>query len=281
MDMVVALPSQPELEVVADEQPADVGGVVVGRRLPEQPARADLEQFGGEVGVREAMVDSGAERRAGRRFAVELVGQDAVAAQQVEQLARHHGAERGDAAVLDLDPLVVRSRMADERTRRQRSVADGPENLHLLAAHHVGERGIEMRQARDDRDASRLDPDEVRRQIVERGGAAHIGRLDPAAVRPDHARHQHQPVEAERGLQLGERGFEADARGGDLENAETVLMLALHRAAVDDIAATVGGAPVDGEKGRHQCDSRVTTPPDRPRRKERSAPSFACITVST
>ena len=72
-------------------------------------------------------------------------------AKQVENLACHHRPEFGDPAIRNPHPFVVGAGVADEAIGGDRPIGDRADQLHLLAAHDVGARFVEERDARNDR----------------------------------------------------------------------------------------------------------------------------------
>ena len=237
-------------DVAADEKPAGIGRRVLRRDPAEQHRGPHPEQRRRQVARAAATRQTVAKGGAVRDRAVEHSSQDAMPLDQREQLAGHGGGEVGDAAAFDMDPFVVRAGLREQRIGRSEARRDGTQNLHLFAAHDVGARVGQQRDAGDDGDVRFLDPGRGPRQAGEIGGGGDIGRLAPAACRADHTRRDDGQL------------AETSADRGDLnrivvsvhrQHAAIVTHRVQHRAiGGDDIAASVGGAPIDRDiGGRH------------------------------
>jgi hypothetical protein len=88
--------------------------------------------------------------------------------------------------------------VARHEPRRHRA-----EGLHFFAAHHVGARSPRT-DPRYDRRTSRFWPRQTTREIRQAHRARHVGRLEPASVRADHAGHQQRMIAKPR-ASLGHR----------------------------------------------------------------------------
>ena len=123
---------------------------------------------------------------------VHRFAQNRVLAHQRKHLAGHEGLELRHTPALHLHPFAVRAGKHHRGVVAARHV-QGPKNLHLFAAHHVGcmqSIPAKTAQARHQRDAPGLQPQQVLTQLGKACGTGAVGRFLPALAAARHARDQ-------------------------------------------------------------------------------------------
>jgi hypothetical protein len=234
-------------QLLADQQAGEVARRRRGREPLEQGESANSKRIVQQTLTLACAPHAVEERRfVERRVGLRGARQDRVLRKQAVDFARHIGAKAGDAAAAHRHPLVVRARQ-DEQPIGDAGKMQRAEDLHLLAAHHIGHATLFDAEARNDGDAAGLNPVQAVRQLIESGGTRRIGRFLPTLAAAGHAGDQ---AEAARFAHpFGELSGEGSGKvaAGHVQDAERRALFGEHLARfVEEGTPQRGGAPVDG-----------------------------------